>query len=115
MIYFIRARTHYQYALKLWQELQEGKRKPDKALLGEIFLQGLKALYAITEISPSEKRLAQEEILIKILPTLREEEKRLILVLKEYLLLDDSEKWEAPLAEVSQFLENVKECLLPIL
>lgn len=115
MVYFIRARTHYQYALKLWQELQEGKRKPDKALLREIFLQGLKALYAVTEVLPSEKKLTPEEILIKILPTLREEEKKLILALKEYLLSEDSEKWEPPLAEVSQFLENVKECLSPIL
>ncbi|MCS7149651.1 MAG: hypothetical protein N2Z40_03030 [Caldimicrobium sp.] len=115
MIYFIRARTHYNYAISLWKEISEGKRKPDPTLLEGIFHQALKALYAVTEVSPKDRPLTNEEILEKVLPTLSDEEKRTVLKVRSILYEKERFPTEILMEEMASFLEAVKRCLQPIL
>lgn len=120
MVYFIRARTHYQYAKSLLEELFFKKKDPNFNHLKDIFLQGLKALYAIAEINPQEKALTIEEILAKVLPTLRDEERQKVLYLKEIFFSIKEEERETYnlgklLEEVRDFLKLVEKCLQPIL
>lgn len=116
MAYFIRARTHFNYAKLLYQEILQGKRELNLLNLRDIFLQGLKALYALTEINPPPSPPSLEEILQKILPTLSQDEKEKIFHLKEVLFSEKeikiSREW---LEKIEEFLELVKECLRPIL
>jgi len=117
MVYFIRARTHFSYAETLYKEILEGKRNLTHQNLRDIFLQGLKALYALTEVTPPSTKPSTEEILAKILPTLSEEEKEKILRLKDLLFSQSDIKLseEELLEEMREFLEIVKGCLKPIL
>lgn len=115
MIYFIRARTHYHYATSLWKEISEGKRKPDLNLLEDIFHQALKALYAVTEVSPKDRPLTHEEILEKVLPTLSDEDKRTVLKVRSLLCEKEGSPPEILMEEMASLLEAVKRCLQPIL
>ncbi|MCS7200188.1 MAG: hypothetical protein N2327_03305 [Caldimicrobium sp.] len=115
MVYFIRAKTHYQYALSLWRDLHLEKKKVDPSLYLDIFSHGLKALYNLLDVSPQEKSLSLEEIILRILPTLSEEEKRVILSLKDLLLGKESSSLEKIREEMSVFMEILKESLRPIL
>ena len=117
MVYFIRAKTHFNYAIRLYQEILEGKRELNQTNLRDIFLQGLKAIYALTEINPSSKSPSLEEIFKKILPTLSQEEKEKILSLKELLFSERDVKFSRDewLKKFEEFLELVRECLKPIL
>ncbi|PMP63318.1 MAG: hypothetical protein C0197_02825 [Caldimicrobium thiodismutans] len=117
MTYFIRARTHYHYAQLLFQEILKGKRELSLSLFRDIFLQGLKAIYAITEVNAPSSPPTLEDILKKILPTLSSEEKEKILQLKELLFSKKDVKFskEEWLSKIEEFLDLVRECLQPIL
>ncbi|MEZ0343697.1 MAG: hypothetical protein ABWJ99_02665 [Caldimicrobium sp.] len=117
MVYFIRAKTHFNYAIRLYEEILQGKRELNQTNLRDIFLQGLKAIYALTEINPPSKSPSLEEILKKIFPTLSQEEKEKILALKELLFSEKDVKFSRDewIKKLEEFLELVKECLTPIL
>lgn len=83
MAYFLRARTHLQYAQILLEDLLSGKRQLTFNQLKEILWQVLKALYAITETKALEKSPTPEEVINKILSNLNEEERQKILHLKD--------------------------------
>ncbi|MFN4132573.1 MAG: hypothetical protein ACK4GE_05805 [Caldimicrobium sp.] len=120
MVYFIRARMHYQYGKDLLEGLLGKKRELTFALLRDIYLQGLKALYALSEVRQKERSPSPEEMLAKVLPSLNEEEKRKVLQLKEIFLSYKEGKREPPnlrdlLEEVKDFIRMVEKCLQPIL
>lgn len=118
MVYFIRARTHFQYAQSLLQELSSGQRELSLKSLRDIYIQGLKALYALVELSPPQRSLTPEEILDRILPTLSETEKKGLLRLKNLLFSErdyNKEELVTLLSELKGCLNLIKTCLKPIL
>ncbi len=118
MVYFIRARTHFQYAESLFKELMSGQRVLSIKALQEVFLQGLKALHALTILSPPEKPLSSEELFKRILPTLSESEREYLLRLKNLLFsAKDYNKDDllVLLTELKGYITFLKECLKPIL
>ncbi len=117
MVYFIRAKTHYHYANLLYQEILQGKRELNSSLIRDIFIQGLKAIYALTVVNSPPSPPSLEEILKTILPTLSSEEKEKILQLKELLFSEKDVKFskEEWLFKIEEFLGLVRECLKPLL
>lgn len=118
MVYFIRARTHFQYAQSLLQELSSGQRALSLKILQDIYIQGLKALYALVELSPPQRSLTPEEILDRILPTLSGTEKEGLLRVKNLLFAEkdyNKEELVPLLSELKGCLNLIKTCLKPIL
>ncbi len=119
MVYFIRARTHYQYARLLFEEILKGKKELNFTHLKDVFWQALKALYSLTEIKAYEKQPTLEEIVSKVLPTLSDEEREILLYLKN-LFSGEADKLtpselKAIFEKVRDFLSIVERALKPIL
>lgn len=117
MVYYIRAKTYFNYAIRLYQEILQGKRELNQTNLRDIFLQGIKAIYALTEINPPSQSPSLEEILKKILPTFSQEEREKILLLKDLLFSEKDVKLSRDewLKIFEELLKLIKECLNPIL
>lgn len=114
MVYFIRARTHFNYAQRLLNEVVEGKRSWSVNTARDIFKQAVKAIYSLIEVNPPKEELSLDEVLKRILPTLSEDEREIVLKIKERVFSASSATDITP-ADMSRLLEIVKQCLGPIL
>ncbi|MCD6489860.1 MAG: hypothetical protein J7K20_03935 [Thermodesulfobacterium sp.] len=116
MAYYIRAKSYYRYALDLFKDLP--KLKNNLAELQkraqEIFKLGMKAVWALSYITPPEKSPEFEELWEKTLESLDSEDIPKIEKIKNILFSDTSDE-EKILEATKTFLEIIKKILQPIL
>ncbi len=117
MVYFIRAKSYFKYAQDLFSSLKESYQ----ALSEEEFLKksqdvvfvALKALWALSQITPPEKSPEFKEVFDTALSSLSPEKKKLLKTsISQLNSLNDKEKI---LNLVEKILSLVKEELSPIL
>lgn len=116
MVYFIRAKSYYRYALELFKDLYLLKEKPEdfKRRVKSILELGLKSIWALSQINPPEKAPSLEEVYSKVLETLSSEEKeKMEKFYKEILSQELSE--EEVIEALRNFLNLIKSILSPIL
>ncbi|MFN3567313.1 MAG: hypothetical protein ACK4UR_00180, partial [Caldimicrobium sp.] len=101
------ARTYFQYAQLLLEDLLSGKKQLTFNHLREIFWQVLKALYALTETKAPEKTPTPEELINKIFSTLNERERQKILFLKEIFFTEKTPDTDPK--ELRTLLEEIKD------
>lgn len=116
MVYFIRAKSYYRYALDLFKDLYLLKGKPEelKKRIKSIFELGLKSVWALSQITPPEKSLSLEELYSKVLETLSSEEKEKMENIYKKLFLESIDEEEI-IESLREFLNLIKNILSPVL
>jgi len=116
MVFFIRAKSYYRYALDLYKDLPAFKNKPEefKNRAKEIFQIGLKSLWALSQISPPEKPPSFDEIWTKALEAVDEEERIKFKTLKE-IIFSENFSTDQLLSKLEEFFRILQKTLRPIL
>lgn len=116
MVFFIRAKSYYKYALDLFKDLPLWKDKPEefRKKVREIFQIGLKSLWSLSQIAPPEKPPTFEEIWKKALEAIDEEERAKFKNLKELIFSEDTSV-EHLISGLEEFLKILRKNLKPIL
>ncbi len=116
MVYFVRAKSYYRYAVDLYKDLPYLLKKPEefKKKAQEIFKIGIKAIWALSQINPPEKSPSFEELWKKALESVDPQDVKRLKELKEIIFSKENEP-EKLLKAVEEFLQIVKNNLQPIL
>ncbi|WP_038055242.1 hypothetical protein [Thermodesulfobacterium hydrogeniphilum] len=116
MVYFIRAKSYYRYALDLYKDLPHFLKKPEdlKRKAQEIFKIGLKAIWSLSQINPPEKPPSLEELWKKTLESVEPEDVDKLKNIKNILFSEEKEP-EKIIKTVETFLEIIKKNIQPIL
>ncbi len=116
MVYFIRAKSYYKYALDLFKDLYLLKEKSEdfQKRVKSIFELGLKSLWALSQINPPEKSPSFEELYSQVLKTLSSEEKESMEKIYQKLFFSQISQDET-IELLRDFLSLVKNILSPVL
>lgn len=116
MVFFIRARSYYRYALDLFKDLSSWKNKPEefRKKAKEIFQIGLKSLWSLSQVAPPERSPTFEEIWKKALEAVDEEEKIKLKNLKDLIFSEDTPV-ESLSSSLEEFFIILKKNLKPLL
>ncbi|MFN4196641.1 MAG: hypothetical protein ACK4FM_01355 [Caldimicrobium sp.] len=109
MPFYLRARTYFQYAQLLLDDVLSGKKRLSFNHLKEIFWQALKALYALSETKVPETPPTPEEVINKILSTLNEREREKILFLKDIFFSEKTSDIDP--RELRTLFEEIKDIM----
>jgi Fe2+ transport system protein B len=117
MVYFIRAKSYFKYAQDLFSSLKDSYQSLSEEEFfkkaREVVFVALKALWALSQVTPPEKPPEFEEVLKASLKSLSEEKAAFIKNLCSQL---DSRTEKARLvSSVEQLLNLIKDELKPIL
>jgi hypothetical protein len=117
MVYFIRAKSYYRYALDLFKDLPhlKGNLSELQKKVQDIFKIGLKAIWALSQITTPEKPPSFEEIWKKALESVEPEEAQELKKIKEAIFSEKVEDSETLIKNAEIFLEIIKNTLRPIL
>lgn len=116
MVYFIRAKSYYKYALELFKDLYllKGKLEDFEKRVKSIFELGLKSIWALSQISAPEKPPNFEELYTKVLETLSFEERERMEEIKRKIFYENISE-EERIEFLREYLNLIKEILSPIL
>ena len=114
MVYFVRAKSYFRYATDILNELKV--EKTPEAIIKkaqEVFKLGLKAVWAISQVTPPEKPPTLEDILNSTLPSFESFSNRVLEIKKQ--LFEKKVPPEEAKALAEEFLKIVETVLSPIL
>ncbi len=116
MAYYIRAKSYFRYAVDLSKDLPNFKNNPSELQkkAQEIFKLGLKAIWALSYITPPEKPPEFKEIWEKTLESLEAEDIPKVKKIKETIFSKNAEV-DQIIKDIKTFLEIVNKVLKPIL
>ncbi len=117
MVYFIRAKSYFKYAQDLFSSLKESQQRlPEEAFqkkAQEVVFTALKALWALSQITPPEKSPDFEEVVENALKGLSQENKQF--VKKLISQIKSNTKKEVIISFIEKLLNLIQEELKPIL
>ncbi len=117
MVYFIRAKSYFKYAKDLFKDLYNLMDEPEKARAKakEVFKIALKAVWALSQVTSSDKKPEFEEIYQVALKGMDDFQAKRIKEIKELLFSDKSLKSQEIIELVEETLKIVEQTLKPIL
>jgi hypothetical protein len=116
MVYYIRAKSYYRYALDLFKDFSKIKGNPSELQkkAKEIFNLGLKAVWALSYVFPPEKPPEFEELWRKTVESLDPADVGKLEKIKNVIFFEKPEE-EKIIENIRLFLEIIKKVLQPIL
>lgn len=116
MVYYIRAKSYYRYASDLFKDLNKFKDNPSELQkrAQEIFKLGLKAIWALSYVTPPEKSPEFKELWDKALESFDSGDISKIEKIRE-IIFSQEIKEDQIIESIKIFLELVKNVLKPIL
>ncbi len=116
MTYYIRAKSYYRYAWDLFKNLSQIKKNPEefRKKTKEIFNLGLKAIWAVSYVTPPEKPPEFKELWDKFVETLEPEDLSEVEKIKN-IIFSEKISEEESIEGIRKFLEIIKKTLKPIL
>ena len=117
MVYFIRAKSYFKYAKDLFKDLPNFINDPEKLKVKakDIFKIALKAIWALSQVTSSDKKPDFEEIYKEALKSMDEFQARRIKEIKELLYSNESIKPQEVIDLIDETLKIVEQVLSPIL
>jgi hypothetical protein len=116
MVYYIRAKSYYRYALDLFKDLPKIKKNPPELQkkAQEIFNLGLKAIWALSYVLPPEKPPEFKELWGKTIESLDSDDVAKLEKIKN-IIFSEKPKEEEIIENIREFLEIIKKVLKPLL
>ncbi|PMP65905.1 MAG: hypothetical protein C0190_06160 [Thermodesulfobacterium geofontis] len=116
MVYYIRSKSYYRYALDLYKDLPNFKKDLSELQkkAQEIFKLGLKAIWALSYVTPPKKPPEFKELWNKTIESLDSNDISKLENIKNIIFSEKSNPEEV-IESVKAFLEIVQRVLKPIL
>lgn len=116
MVYYIRAKSYYKYALDLYKDLPKFKNELSELQkkAQEIFKLGLKAVWALSYVTPPESPPEFKELWDKTIESLDLDDISKLEKIKNVIFSEKSNQ-EQIIENVKTFLEILQRVLKPIL
>lgn len=116
MVYYIRSKSYYKYALDLYKDLPNFKKNLSELQkkAQEIFKLGLKAIWALSYVTPPEKPPEFKELWDKTVESLDSDDISKLEKIKNIIFSEKSNSEEI-IESIRSFLEIVQKVLKPIL